>query len=197
MAGDYFQQKTTGQKFQPLKAKLHNSLLRAVADHERDTLLGANPGGDGLPGGLIYIQNNSGSAVDAFGVLGVSGVAITETDNLSEFLHRCTFTGATPSNPEHLEKFVITWEPIAAGAIGKAFAFGIAPVKVTMNSSSDKWADIVDGDTTMLTSGSYGGAQIFYVGPPDDDGVSWAQVRLGFGLNLFNCPKNSGTGSGS
>jgi hypothetical protein len=147
--------------------------------------------------GLILIKNESGAAVQKCGVLGISGVLINDSQNLAEFLNNWTLTGTAPDNPGHLGKFAITLEPIPAGAIGRAFVFGTCPVQISINDPSDRWADIVDGDTTQLTSGSTGGVQILYAGEADDDGLSWAIVRFEFGLNTYLCPKNSGTGSGS
>jgi hypothetical protein len=194
MAGDFFQRSTTGQKFAGVPSRLDNILKEVARSSQADGLLSATSGGKSHEG-LIYVLNNSGSQVNRFGVLGISGVIVDDTQNLATFQNNWALAGTTPDDPEHRGKFVIAWEPIASGAIGRAFVFGTCPVQLTINNSTDNWADIVDGDATHLQSGPTGGVQILYVGDPDDDGLCWAIVRFGFGFNVYACPQQSGSGS--
>jgi hypothetical protein len=178
MAGDYFQKSTTGQKFGGVPSKLDNTLKDIARAFQADGLLGADGGAGAAPQGLIYVQNNSGSACQRFGVLGISGVLIDDGQNLQEFQNNWALTGETPVASTDRSCFVITWEPIAAGATGRAFITGTCPVQIQMNNAGDLYADIIGGDATKLQSGPSGAAQILYNG---SGSTAWAIVRLGNG----------------
>lgn len=181
--GDIYQRFTTGQKFTGPPTRLQNAQLDLARAGAANTLLGANPSGDGLPDGLVFIENSSGSDVDECNVLGLSGVMFTDQDNLSEFKYRPTLTGVTPT-AAHAGKFCVTLEPIANQKIGRAFILGLCTAQVKMNSTSDPCADVLPGDATQLQSGGTGAVQIIFCGQPITDGSSthWCTVKFQAGV---------------
>jgi len=128
---------------------------------------------------LVTVQNSSGADVDRFGVLGIDGVIFSRTDNEIEFENNWSFDCSEPATASHVGKFVIVAEPIANGAIGKAFISGTCPVQINMNAATNEFADISDGDATMLESASSGAARILYVA--DTSSVQWGIVLLSGG----------------
>jgi hypothetical protein len=179
MAGDYFQKSTTGQRFAGIPSKLDNTLKDAARAFQADGLLSASLTGSS-PEGLILVENKSGAAVQRFGVLGLSGVVITDSQNLPEFQNKWALTGVTPT-AAYAGKFAIAWDPIANGSIGRAFVFGTCPCQVKMGSTTDPFADVLASDATQLQSGPTGSAQIIFCGSPiaSGSGTYWCVVRLG------------------
>lgn len=132
---------------------------------------GASP-----PGQLVYVRNDSGDAVAAYGVLGIDGILIDPADNAAEFAARIMIGGITPAAGTHEGKFVITVEPIADGAIGRAVLAGACIAKVNVADAAHTHADIDDGSTAALASAGSGTAEILY--KEAGTGVVWAVVRL-------------------
>lgn len=91
----------------------------------------------------------------------------------------------------------LTLEPIKKGEIGRAFIHGVCPAYVNMQSASDPFADITDGNTDHLTSAATGAAQILWA--EGGTGNQWAIVRIGdvvqglIPLNLTQATGNDGT----
>ncbi len=134
--------------------------------------------------GIIRIRNDSGAAVDRFGVLGLNGPLFTATDNLAEFQRVGAFSGVTPVPGTHEGKFAILQEPLGIGAIGSAMVSGITPVQITVSGALAAFAEIAATSAT-LANGATGSARVL----SDATGSGsprWAIVRIGEG----------GTGSG-
>ncbi len=167
-------------KGQPLSISADdwNGAMEAAADHRKDAgEFGSGPVQFERGSGIVNIVNNTSTNLDQFSVLGVTGVAITPTDNASDFKRQPTFTGGTPSTSSHIGKFVILSTPLNDGCIGKAFAFGVCPALVNVTSTSHEYADIKAGDATQLQSATSGMAQILWA--ESGTGSKWAVVRLG------------------
>ncbi len=161
--------------------RVNRGTLKATANDPPSTPFGAVVAGE-LPEGVVYIKNSSPADVGRFGVLGVSGIVFTPADNLAQFQRRPILTGTTPATANHSGKFVITLEPIAKDAVGRALIWGVIQVQVNMASTSDGFADVKNTDATQLQSSgtaSGGGAQMMYV--ESGTGTKWAVVRLGGG----------------
>ncbi len=127
----------------------------------------------------VLVQNNSGEAVDQFGILGIDDTIIGPDDNLDEFQRQVTFAGVTPLVADHLGKFVVLLEPLDEDAIGWAVVSGVVQVQLSGNSSPQNWADVDDGQTGTLAAGTSGGAQILWAEDNGDDETQWALVRIG------------------
>lgn len=156
----------------PTKATTWNAILGAAREH-----LARNGGGSPLEAaGGMAIENTSGTDVDRFGVLGVDGLVFAPADDLDAFQAGFALTGVTPSDSDHLGKFAICLEPIAAGEIGQAVVVGLVQVQIEMVDESHKFADVTDADATKLTSSDDGSARIFSV--EAGTGTKWGVVSL-------------------
>ena len=84
-------------------------------------------------------------------------------------------------------KFVILAEPLKAGRIGRAWAMGVCPVKLSVSDTSNLYADVTAGQY-YLTSGLRGNASILWA----DTGSNpvWAMVRFGGGISLYKCEES-------
>jgi len=164
---------STGQPFR-MTAGDFNSFVDAAQTARNRALnreSGAVPRDTKL--GIITIRNQSGADQNQFAVLTVTGVAITPTDNPQEFKTRATFNAASPDQDGQLN-FVILQEPIRAGALGKAMAFGISPVMLNVIADNHKYAGVVNAQTSTLKTAATGAARILY--KEAGVGQKWAMV---------------------
>ncbi len=135
------------------------------------------------PAGLVPVRNESGGDRGRFDVLGITGPVLTPTENLDAFKNRVVLHGGVPQ-ASNAGRFVVLAEPIAAGAIGRAFVDGVCPVRVEMDDESHGFADVAAGETDTLRSAASGTAQLLWVQPQearDDPAIAWTIVRIGGG----------------
>lgn len=125
--------------------------------------------------GIIRIKNASGADRARFEVLGIDNVLITPTDNLEEFKQRVLLNGSTPATGGE-GKFAVLLEPIRSNEIGRAVAAGLTAVQINMTDSAHKFAEISDGDTAKLVSGTTGSARIMWA--ESGTGTKWAIIRI-------------------
>ena len=125
----------------------------------------------------ILIRNDSGSEQAQFAVLGIDSVIIDPDDNDKVFRQQPMLACTTPTRADHLGRFVILTEPVAAAGIARAWASGICITTLAMVDSTHTCADVTDGDPSKLTSVPSGGAEILW----REMAASpvWAIVRLG------------------
>lgn len=157
--------------------------------------LNATSGNDLPNTTIVLVRNDSGEDVDKFGVLGIEEPLILPEDSEREFSQRVLLSGVTPTDATHKGRFVILLEPLRAaieeneeeeiparpGAIGRAVVAGAISARVDVQNADDNAADVNDGETGSLKSGTAGAAQILW--KAGDSGVQWAVVRMG-GTNL-------------
>lgn len=157
-------------------ARLHNATIDVIEWAKDRRTTGAPPVG-GRPGssGIVLVQNNSGADVDRFGVLGISGVIITPTDNEEEFKSNWAVTGSTPAEGD---PFVVLSEPIAASKIGRAWISGAVIVKVNVTDADHDHADSA-ASTASLESAESGPVRILW--KESGTGTKWAIVLIGGG----------------
>lgn len=127
----------------------------------------------------IRVKNSTTEDVPRFGVLSISSVVISPSDNLSEF-QKILLVGGTPDAEVHSGKFVVTAEPIASGKIGSCIAMGIAPVLV--DDGDGDFADVATGQRGYLARGP-SGARILWVDNTESETPDryWAYVAVGGG----------------
>lgn len=182
MPGDPYKKVATGDPFDPAAIWYNGTqdVLRAYRRGGSPATI-SNPGA-GVQGkfveGLRYVQNNSGKDVAQYGVLTIDEVIFTPTDNLQEFKNNAALTGIDPDSVNFSEgHFVIAYDPIPDGKVGRAFVFGVCPVQIDFAADTDEWADVKDGDVTKLKSDdSSGGAYVLW--KESGIGTKWALVRL-------------------
>jgi hypothetical protein len=137
---------------------------------------GGGPTAAGRPGGLILVRNDSGADQDRFAVLGIDGVVFPADVNLPGFQNQPVLTAVEPVVPDHSDRFVILWEPVADGKLGYAYAQGTPAVQVDVVDVDHRYAQIIDGDSTMLQSCFSGGVPLLYV--QNSLGTQWGLVNL-------------------
>lgn len=166
-----------------------NDMLDAAADlRDRRTLgsIRAREARHLVQPDIVLIQNDSGSDVDAFAVLGIDTLQITATAvadggtlNPLAWADNLLLSGVEPdidADSKHIGNFAITLEPIGDGKVGRAAVSGLVVAKLDMVYEDHPFADVADG-TTVLTSNWYGAAEIIY--KEEVTGVWWGIVKLG------------------
>jgi hypothetical protein len=167
------------QTGEPLRfpARFYNALVEMAAAWQGGQFAQGMPALGNRPAdGIVLVHNDSGADRDQFQVLGVKETLILPGSNEQEFKNRLAFKADTPSEDDHLGRFVILAEPIKNSLIGRAWAFGVCPVKVDVGDAAHRFADVADGVCTSLKSGGTGGATILW--KESGTGLKWALVRF-------------------
>ena len=179
------------QSGQPMRipASDWNKIIDATRAHyERQAPgSGANAAASAGPQtGIIYVKNASGADQDRFAVLGIDTPIILPDNSASgheeEFKRQVAVSCVTPVVPTHSGKFVILTEPLADGAIGRAYIDGVCVVRlrVSHNLNTGMQADVVDNDSTFLELKAGGAAHVIWREEvTSSPGECWAIVRLG------------------
>lgn len=180
MAGDTFKKVRPGERLR-IPASAYNAFVDAARAHRTGGNIGTI---DARPSmqqtGIVAIRNDSGSSIPRFGVLGVDGPLFQPGDSLEAFQRGIALVGSTPDAALHVGRFVVTLEPIAAGALGAACAAGVCLVQLIVLQDDGRerlYAEIINGVTAGLLAGDRGAAAILW--KETGVGVKWAVVRLG------------------
>src|SRR5690606_5395397 len=121
-------------------------------------------------------------------------------DRESAVFERPVFSGETPTS-SHAGKFAILVGPAKQNEIVRAVVAGVSWVRLSVSNETDEFADVVEGETEFLLTGS-SGAEILWRGDPEDsssseegsssepegDGTVWGLVRFsggGSGMRIF------------
>lgn len=194
MAGDWRDIVTRGQPFRPTAAK-ENDTTRVIQEITRNRQRSDTRNKTELPEGVVYVRNSSDDLVERFGVMSITGVVIDYDTGKTSFLNNFILDCDKPTI-QFPGQFVIAFAPIPKNKIGPAWAFGVCPTQINMQSADDLYADILDGDSTQLNSGSSGAAQILYNQP--GTGTKWALVRFPAGSqSKLEAVDVSSTGGGT
>lgn len=124
------------------------------------------------------VRNNSGAAVDRFGILAVGDPIILPDDSLEQFVGTIAFEGDTPTGSDG-SKWCVLLEPIPDDGIGLAVISGVIPVQVAAGSGAEDYVQPATGDTDALAFSSSGSALVLWEEGSGDP--RWALVRLGDG----------------
>ena len=180
------------QSGQPLRipASDWNAIIDATRAHYEQQANVASSKSGGLPGqstGIVYVKNDSGADQERFAVLGIDTPIILPGDSESggheeEFKRQVALSCVMPVVPTHTGKFVILAEPLADGAIGRAYIDGVCVVRLRVlnNLNLGTQADVMDADSTVLELKAGGAAQVIWREEvTTSPGECWAIVRLG------------------
>jgi len=174
--GDTLRKVQAGDRLQ-IPAATWNTLLDVAQERQARS---QNQTGEsqprGLAAGIVLVQNTSGADRERFDVLGIDGPIFTPADSEQAFTDRAALKGVTPAEADHLGRFVILAEPVKAGLVARAWAFGVCPVKVQVDDEAHRFADVADGAAAHLVSGSTGAATILW--KESGTGQKWALVRF-------------------
>jgi hypothetical protein len=151
------------------------SAWNAFADKANERPQGGGGGGGG--GSRLLVKNNSGTDVARFGILGVGGAQIAQTDNANEFYNKILLDGESPVLATHCGKFVVCLEPVSDGQVGLCTMNGLIQVQVDMIDADDNWCDIYVAGFAKLKSYGAGSAEIIH--KPAGTGDKWCLVQLG------------------
>jgi len=124
----------------------------------------------------MRVKNNTGSALSRFAVVGIDGILIDATTNMSSFSDQpCLLGVATTEGGQ----YAVCLDAIPSGGIGMAAVDGIVQVKVNVTDEDTErhCAEVSDGVTTALTAVHRGSAEILW--RESGTGEKWAIVRLG------------------
>jgi hypothetical protein len=177
--GDNLKKVSKGDKLR-IPAAAYNSFIDTARDFQaRQRGISSTPQAGTRSSGIVLVRNDSGDDLSRYTVLGIDSPIIDPEDSLDGFKNRVAVVGVTPTEDDHVGKFVVLLEPLKSGAIGMAYGAGICPVKVDVPDEDVEYpyADIVDGETANLEAKHYGAAAILW--RAGSTGVQWALVRLG------------------
>ena len=136
---------------QPLviPASTYNALIAAAREHRaRKSIMAGAPLTEPQPSAaaVVLVRNDSGSDQSQFAVLGVDAPIVLPADNESEFRRRVALSCVTPQAGLHEGRFVVLLELLAAGAIGRAAAAGLVPVRLYVaDVDTARFAEITGG----------------------------------------------------
>lgn len=181
-----FRKVQSGQQFD-MTADEFNSFVDASEAHRRTVLSPRVITTPEIQPPTILVRNDSGNdaggepiIVPRFGILGLASPLILPTENLPEFQNRLAFSGVAPKVGEHDDAFVILAEPLSAGAIGRGFLTGSAPVVLKIEDEDHTHATIQDeGVKYLVSTGDEGKNRILW--KPAGTGFKWAYVAMGEG----------------
>jgi len=191
------------QRGQPLTipANTFNAFVDAALDYQKRKLSQQSTGmRSERQHGIVLVRNDSGADRDRFDVLGVSGPVFDPATDPEAFKNYPAMTGVTPTEDDHLGKFVILLEPVPAGKLARAIATGVVTARVDVPDEDYPYrlADITDGSAANLTVAKIGSAAILW--REGGIGVQWALFRLAnlpeptlFPVNLTQTGGSQGT----
>lgn len=181
----------------------HNAFIAAARAH-RDQDSGSGPAEiSSRQNTIVLVRNDSGADQNRLAVLGIDGPIIHPDDNLNEFRRRVVLKGVVPEIGTHDGKFVILAEPLADGAIGRAYIDGVCPVRLSVGAVQETQvlADH-DGTTGELVTYANGCATILWREGGTPPLTEWAIVRIGrpqpmrtYPLNLTHVGGSNGSAS--
>jgi hypothetical protein len=174
--GDPLKHVQSGDKLR-IPAAAYNAFIDTtwqLRARQQDQRQGATPRSKSST--LIRVKNASGSDQPRFAVMGIGSPILSSANDNDHFKSEVTFSVSTPTT-SHRGKFVVLQEPLAAGAIGQACVSGVTLLKLRVpeNGLFD-FADVTDGDATLLTCAPHGSAAVLWRENTTD---GWAVVRLG------------------
>jgi len=159
---DPFRTRSSGDALE-IPAAAWNSIIEVVRAYRDGKLTGGvNNTVVGSGGTSVLIRNNSGATRERFDILGVSGVAITYTDNGPEFQNRPCLTGVVPTSDHVGGKFVVLSEPLRDGRIGRGVILGVTPGRVQVDDESATFADAEATQAGRLKAGTTGPVRILW-----------------------------------
>lgn len=170
MPRDQFQRVTPGSILPGLPSRPWNQLLDSLKG-------GARPGLDENPRSpvVVRVKNGTANPLTRFSILQVTGSIHSFTNDQNQFFDQDSLAGNTPAAGT---PFVVIQEPITAGGVGWARLLGLTRVKVTINATTDRYADCTTA-TDKLSSAATGAVRI--IDTEDHFGATgdkWCVVEL-------------------
>lgn len=166
-----------GQRLQIAASQINalNEIMRV------DTGFRGGPArGFSAPYTWVYAKNGTGSTVNRWGIMAITGVEITPTSDASaaatkQFEQMPLLTGGTPSATT--TAWCVAIEPIASDKVGRVAVAGVVQCKLEVTSADDKFA-ACKASAAELKTGTSGEATILWKDGGTGSG-KWALVRFG------------------
>jgi hypothetical protein len=125
----------------------------------------------------VMAKNNTGAAVSRWGVLAITGMAISPAGSgAAQFEQLPVVAGGTPSDAT--TAWCIAVEPIPAGAIGRVAVGGVVQAKVQVTNGSHEFVRCKNSATELVSTDNGEGVILWKQGT---GAGQWALVRLGNG----------------
>jgi len=125
----------------------------------------------------VMAKNNTGGAVSRWGVLAITGMAISPSGNgADQFQQLPVVTCGTPSDTT--TAWCIAVEPIPAGSIGRVAVGGAVQAKVDVRSSDHQFVRCKSSTAELVSTDNGEGVILWKQGT---GAGQWALVRLGNG----------------
>ena len=178
----------TGQPL-AIPASAYNAFVDAALDYrQRASRVGREARPAFRQASIVLVRNDSGSDRERFDVMGVGVPVIDPADGADAFKERVALAGVVPVSGTHEGLFVVLAEPLASGAIGRAYAAGVCAVQIDVPDGEGEWrfAEIAGGAMANLVAHPQGSAAILW--RAGGTGVQWAVVRLGNAAPLHVFP---------
>jgi len=177
---DPFRKVKAGDPFR-ISPEAYNGFVDASLDYKRRTANQGRTGSREFPSfQTVLVRNDTGAAQGRLAVLGINSPIIDPADNADEFKRRVALSCVAPAADTPEGKFVVLAEPLAVGAIGRAYAAGLCPAEVNVedeDAEAYQYAEIADETTEGLLASPSGSASIIW--KEDGVGLKPAIVRLG------------------
>lgn len=135
---------------------------------------------------IIRVRNNSGYALDRYGVQAIYEPIIDPDDSEAGFEQYPAMEGRDPTSADY-GSFAVLIDALPDGQIGRAVVAGVVQCKVNITDTDHTHCDIDEGDRTRLESNANGTARILWRNG-SGTGEVWALVRLA------DCSYTAGTG---
>ncbi len=174
MTGDPLKPLRPGGEF-PLSARTWNPVLELVRTR---TLAIPSGGGQDRGAFQIVVRNDSGTDLARQAPVTLNGSVVLADDGLLQFREQPVLIAEKPAE-DHLDKLVVTSEPIADGAFGRATVSGVVVIQVDLGTGNTHAKPIID-DVTKLQGGTTGHLILYR---PGANGVQWCVIALGNRLN--------------
>lgn len=145
---------------------------------------------DHPPDGLYRVKNDTDEYMPRFSILGIDEPLFDPAVHLDAFKQEIIPRVIKPDADEHLCRFVVLWDPLQPGEVGRAWIDGLALVKVTDDSPDDaKYVKPLTDNTDEVEGTVEGpGFEIIWLQPQDDGsgtgtgtgtgGPRWAKIRM-------------------
>lgn len=179
MSGDPYRKALPGEKLR-IPAVTWNRVLDLVSPSSDRTA--GQEFSYRQPNLRLYCQNNTGTGVERFEVLAITGVTPTPSGVTGaaslQFQHSPAVIGVA-TTADTGGAFVVAVEPILAGNLGLVAIDGVVQVKLNVTNVGDKFASPAAASRQLTTSSS-GQASILWKESGTGAG-KWGLVRIGAG----------------
>lgn len=178
-----------------IPASTWNAVIDAVKTHKRTRWREGQPalGTELFPSKTCLVKNTLAAHSDPFRVYKLGDALLSPEGDGQNLGERFAHEGWEPTTDC---AFAVVREPLGADEIGEGVFSGLAVCWVKMNTSTDEWADPVDGESRFLESTDCGGqARILWHGDLDGAPAAGCEIAVVNIIGAKACPATAGATS--